>query len=139
MSADGADPVALERKVRNEQGFASPHDAATRDDDAVLGVAVLRKPAPTHERTPAGGVAVTSEFMEQPLPRGTLICGPVTTRSQAGDILTDGVGWLTQASGESQEPVPVITGRYYDGQPRLAIIAEMAAAPGDDLVDGGGR
>jgi len=108
-------------EARRQEGGDTPPGAAV----------VLHESAPVHERAPPAGFEL-ADHLNDPLPVGSVICGPVTTRFQAAPHLDDGLGWLVYVSAQGREPVPVITGQYYDGSPRLAIIAEVTVLPGDD-------
>jgi len=145
MSTIPDDLDAWEHDLRQQSGFQSPLDAATppHSGGQPHSTAVVRTAVPIHEREPPADVTLTAPCRDHPVPRGTVITGPVTSREQADEHLTDGVGWLISVGpGGTREPVPVITGEYYDGSPQLAIIAEMMIPPpGSDLEDalGGSR
>lgn len=137
---DTDDLEARERDLREASGFDPPRDAVRASRSTATpprSCAVLRRPAPTHNRTPPHGVTVTGAFAECPLPRGSVVVGPVTSRDQAREYLDDGAGWLLCVNPDgTREPVPVVTGHYYDGTPQLAIIAECLVPPPEtDLAD----
>lgn len=136
---DETDHQLFEAKLREDADLPSPREAVRerRDHSGVpRAVAVLREPAPVHRRPAPSGVEL-SAAVQDPLPAGTAIVGAVTSRQQVQSHVVDGVGWVVRASEHGREPVPVITGQYYDGTPRLAIIAELSVLPGDETGEFG--
>jgi len=129
MSADTTDYDAMERQLRAASGFEAPKVAARNDQSSTRAAAVIREPVPLNERPSPDSVTITSPLADEPLQLGAVICGPVTTCSQAADVLEDDAGWLVQNSTQGSEPVPAVGGRYYGGHPKLAIIAEMTMLP----------
>jgi hypothetical protein len=119
--------------MRHEAGFQSPlvvASAARNSEEPPLAMVVLRDDVPTHERNPPHGVAVSDPLEKHPIPKGSVLVGPVTSRQQASEHLKDGVGWLLGVDHRGvRSPAPVVTGQHYDGSPRLAIIGEIFMPP----------
>jgi len=140
-----------EQELRSESGFRAPLEAARTAGPSgppPRSTAVLRRPAPTDERTPPREIELNAPFKTHPLPAGAVITGPVTSRTEARAQLEEGTGWLVSPPNPdgTVEPVPVVTGQYYDGSPRLAIIAEVMVPPPEsqlyeamDTVNEGGQ
>jgi len=129
---DQTDPQALEAALREGTDIPTPLEARRQEggDTSPVAAAVLHESAPVYEREPPAGFEL-ADHLQNPLPVGSVISGPVTTRSRAARHLDDGLGWLVNVYAHGREPVPVITGQYYGGSPRLAIVAEITLLPGD--------
>lgn len=121
----GPIPAELEAILRTEADLPSP-------------TAAIRDAQQTGEEPHAGAVVRQRVQLDgNPLPKGTVIFGPVTTTASAEPYMSNGAGWIEYVPPEDDpESVPVISGRYYDGDERFAIVAIMTVHPSEtDLND----
>lgn len=132
------DLAAREREFQEIGGYDSPRGAIRSTvprSEPPYSAACLRQSVPTHQREPPKQFDLADTFAEHPLPRGSLICGPVIRKKDFREAIEDGAGWLINLGYDSAcGPIPVVTGRYYDGTPRLGIIAEMLVPERDSQL-----